>query len=169
MRTPNTIAYDLRPYKDFDNVWIVVAYDLGARRIIGDALIETTDPIAIANGPCKRSFASVVRALERQKAARPVAFYRVAEVEVEPAYRGLGIGFGLYDHVLRFLDRARSMVLVADYCSGDGTTSADARRVYGKLRDKYVSSGLVISNIRKATKKARTPGRKNIKYKEPKE
>lgn len=103
------------------------------KKIAFDVLVELHH-----NRPDLRGCETNVQALhEKVFGEKQVPVYYVVDVELQPEYRGKGLGLKMYEAALK---KARPAILITGGCKGMGT-SEDAMRVWKKLMGKYPSMG----------------------------
>lgn len=90
------------------------------------------------NRPDLKACEENLLALQKQVfGEKAVPVYYVVDVELQPEYRGKGVGVQMYEAALK---KARPALLITGRCKGM-TTSEDAMRVWKKLLSKYPSKG----------------------------
>lgn len=123
----------------------VYAHAPGADLPVGEMELQLVDESFWSVGPCR---GSVRRLLERlAEIGKPdPKVYIVRNVRVEHAFRGRGLGKGMYEKVLASCAPGkRGCVLLGERCVG-GKTSLDAERVWRSLASRWMTEGLAVAS-----------------------
>lgn len=123
----------------------VYAYVDGVDLPVGEMELQLVGASFWDAGPCR---GSVRRLLERlAELGKPdPKVYIVRNVRVEHAFRGRGLGKGLYEKVLTSCAPGkRGCILLGERCVG-GKTSIDAERVWWSLASRWVTEGLAVAS-----------------------
>lgn len=137
---PEKVKYRLRSN---DNAALVLVY-VGPKKVGGlHAYWETP-----SRATCKDDIAKI-----REKYPQVGENLLIAEEsEILPEYQGKHIGRAMYDAMMVEMFKKRGPFLFAPmHCTGAGTTSVSARRVWQSLARDYPSIGSVVAVVQRPT------------------